>query len=67
MKNNKMKVARKSKKISQQELATMVEVSRQTINMIEAGNYNPSINLCLSICYALDMTLDQLFWKGQNE
>ena len=49
--------------ISQAELAKMVGVTRQTIGMIEAGTFNPSLKLCLSICWALDMTLNDLFWE----
>lgn len=49
--------------LSQQQLAEMVGVSRQTINAIEKGDYNPTINLCIAICKAVDKTLDQLFWE----
>ena len=62
-KNLKMKAGRALKDYSQQQLADICEVSRQTIIMIEKGEYNPSINLCIKICKALDMTLDELFWK----
>lgn len=61
MKNLKMKAARAGKDLSQQELADLVGVSRQTISAIEKGNYNPTINLCVNICKALDKTLDDLF------
>ena len=44
-------------------LAELVGVSRQTISMIESGRFNPSLQLCLSICYALGRTLDELFWE----
>ncbi len=63
MKNLKLKAARAAKDISQQTLAEMVGVSRQTINAIEKGDYNPTIKLCLAICKALDKTLDELFWE----
>lgn len=59
-----MKAARGGKDLSQQELAEIVGVSRQTISAIEKGNYNPSVNLCISICKALDKTLDDLFWPN---
>ena len=62
MKNLKLKAARALKDMSQEELAKQVEVSRQTINAIENGDYNPSINLCISICRALGVTLNDLFW-----
>ena len=63
MKNLKLKAARAAKDISQQELAEMVGVSRQTVNAIEKGDYNPTIRLCIVICKALDKTLDELFWE----
>ena len=58
-----MKSARAAKDYSQQQLADLVGVSRQTINAIERGDYNPSVNLCRAICKALDRTLDELFWE----
>lgn len=63
MKNLKLKAARAEKDLSQQALADIVGVSRQTVNAIEKGDYNPSINLCIAICKALDKTLDDLFWE----
>ena len=63
MKNLKLKSARAAKDLSQQQLADLCGVSRQTINAIEKGDYNPSINLCIQICKALDRTLDELFWE----
>ena len=63
MKNLRLKAARAAKDLSQQQLAETVGVSRQTINAIEKGDYNPTIKLCLAICKALDKTLDELFWQ----
>ena len=63
MKNLKLKAARAAKDLSQQQLAELVGVSRQTINAIELGNYNPTIRLCLALCRALNKTLDELFWE----
>lgn len=62
MKNLKLKAARAALDLSQQELADKVGVSRQTINAIEKGDYNPTIQLCRSICKVLGKTLDELFW-----
>lgn len=62
-KNLAMKAARASKDMTQKELAEAMDVSRQTINMIEKGEYNPTIKLCRAICRALDKTLDDLFWE----
>lgn len=64
MKNLKLKAARALKDLSQDELAKKVNVSRQTINAIENGDYNPTINLCIAICKALDVSLNDLFWDS---
>ena len=64
MKNLKLKSARAAKDFYQQQLAEIVGVSRQTINAIEKGDYNPTIKLCIAICKALDKTLDELFWES---
>lgn len=63
MKNLKLKAARVAKDLSQQALADLVGVSRQTINAIEKGDYNPTLKLCIAICKVLDKTLDELFWE----
>jgi putative transcriptional regulator len=63
MKNLRLKSARAALDLSQQELAERVGVSRQTINAIEQGDYNPTVNLCIAICRALGKTLDELFWE----
>ena len=62
-KNLKMKAARAEKDMTQGALAEAVGVSRQTINAIEKGEYNPTIQLCRSIFRVLDKTLDELFWE----
>lgn len=62
MKNLKLKAARAAMDLSQDDLAKLCEVSRQTISSIEKGDYNPTINLCIKICKALNKTLDELFW-----
>lgn len=58
-----MKATRAAKDLSQADLAGLCDVSRQTISAIEKGDYNPTINLCIAICKALDKTLDELFWE----
>ena len=63
MKNLRLKAARAAKDLSQQQLADLVGVSRQTVNAIEKGDYHPTIRLCLAICHVLDKTLDELFWE----
>ena len=66
MKNLKLKFARMEKGLSQIELAKRIGVTRQTIGMIEAGRFNPSLALCVAICRALGKTLDDLFWEEEN-
>ena len=64
MKNLRLKAARAAKDLSQQALAEKVGVSRQTINAIEKGDYNPTIRLCIAICRELDKTLDSSIWMA---
>ena len=66
MKNLKLKAARAGRDLSQQQLAEAVGVSRQTINAIEKGDYNPTIKLCIAICRALGCTLDELLWTEEE-
>jgi len=63
VKNIKMKIARVECDLSQEQLAERVGVTRQTIGMIEAGKYNPTLNLCIAICKVLNKTLNDLFWE----
>jgi putative transcriptional regulator len=65
--NMKLRLARVEKNLSQQELADKVDVTRQTIGLIEKGGYNPTLNLCIRIAKVLGKTLDQLFWKVEND
>ncbi len=65
-KNYAMKEARTQKGLSQQELADKIGVSRQTINAIEKGEYNPTIRLCVGICKVLGLTLNDLFWEEES-
>ena len=60
--NERMRQARQNAGQSQEELARRIGASRQTVNMIERGDYNPSLHLCISICQTLGKTLDELFW-----
>ncbi|WP_076463726.1 helix-turn-helix transcriptional regulator [Actinomyces mediterranea] len=62
-KNLRMKAARAARGLSQAQLAERVGVTRQTVNAVESGDYNPTIALCLAICKTLDVTLDDLFWE----
>ena len=65
-KNIRIKVARAEKDITQKQLAELVGVSRQTINAIELGDYNPTIKLCRTICRVLGKSLDELFWEDED-
>lgn len=60
---SQMKLARIEKGLTQAALAKKVKATRQTIGLIEKGEYNPSLNLCRAIAKALDRTLDDLFWE----
>ena len=62
-----MRQARAEAGLSQQELADRLGVSRQTINAIEKGDYNPTIKLCIGICRILGLTLNDLFWEEGGE
>jgi putative transcriptional regulator len=62
----KLRLARVEKNLSQQELADLVDVTRQTIGLIEKGDYNPTLNLCIKISRVLNKTLDQLFWEESS-
>ncbi|AYW50082.1 transcriptional regulator [Tetragenococcus halophilus] len=59
---NKVKIARVQVDLTQQQLAEKIGVTRQTISLIEKGKYNPTLKLCLEICYAVNKSLDELFW-----
>lgn len=65
-KNLRLKAARAGKDMSQKDLADAVGVTRQTVNAIEMGDYNPTIRLCSAICRVLGKTLDELFGEERN-
>ncbi|PKM58181.1 MAG: transcriptional regulator [Firmicutes bacterium HGW-Firmicutes-3] len=65
MKNKRMKIARMEWDMKQEDLAKKVGVTRQTIGLIEAGDYNPTLNLCIAICKVLGKTLNDLFWEEE--
>ncbi len=67
MKNKRMKIARIECDMKQDDLAKEVGVTRQTIGLIESGDYNPTLNLCIAICKTLNKTLNDLFWEGLDE
>lgn len=64
--DNRIKIARIQVSLTQQQLAEKVDVTRQTISLIEKGKYNPSLKLCLNICHAVNKTPDELFWKERD-
>lgn len=63
MKNIKLKTARIEHDMTQSDLADAVGITRQTIGLIESGNYNPTLSLCIAICKTLGKTLNDLFWE----
>jgi len=64
---NRVKLARVEKGLTQEQLADLIGVTRQTIILIEAGKYNPSLKLCLLITKVTGKSLDELFWvKGED-
>lgn len=67
MRNLKLKFRRIELNMSQTELAEKAGVTRQTIGLIEAGEFNPSLKLCIAICRALGVTLDDIFWEKEEE
>ena len=67
MRNLKMKFRRIELDMSQTELAKKTGVTRQTIGLIEAGEFNPSIKLCIAICKALGVKLDDIFWEDEDD
>ncbi|ANF97494.1 helix-turn-helix transcriptional regulator [Paenibacillus bovis] len=64
---NRVKQARVQAGFTQQQLADQIGVTRQTISLIEKGSYNPTLRLCLEICYAVHQSLDELFWVDEKE
>ncbi len=66
MENEAMRRLRQEAGLSQAELARRIGVSRQTINMIENGDYNPTIALCINICRVLGVTLNDIFWRNES-
>ncbi len=65
--NNRVKVLRQRLGLTQREVADTVGITRQTLSLIEKGEYNPSLRLCLGICDALNETLDTVFWVAKED
>lgn len=64
---NRVREYRQNKKLSQMALAEKIGVARQTINLIENGKYNPSLDLCLKLAWVLETDLNTLFWRKKEE
>ncbi|WP_458121951.1 helix-turn-helix transcriptional regulator [Paenibacillus sp. Z6-24] len=64
---NRVRNARIQVGLTQQQLADRTGVTRQTISLIEKGSYNPTLRLCLEICYAVNQSLDELFWTDRED
>lgn len=63
---NRVKLTRMKKNLTQQQLAARTGITRQTVGLIEKGQYNPSLQLCIKIAKELDVTLNDLFWEENN-
>lgn len=59
---NRLRLARVEFDLTQAQLADRVGITRQTVGLIEAGGYNPTLNLCVKLARATNKTLDELFW-----
>lgn len=64
---NRLKELRAAKGLNQQALGTLVGASRQTISLIERGDYNPSITLALRIAKAFETPVDEVFYLTEEE
>ena len=64
---NGVRLARVENDLTQAQLAERAGVTRQTIGLIEAGRFNPSLKLCIAIAKALNKTLDDLFWIEEED
>ncbi|MED1093604.1 helix-turn-helix transcriptional regulator [Bacillus paramycoides] len=64
---NHVKIARVKADLTQQQLADVVGITRQTVSLIEKGKYNPSLKLCLQICYAVNAKLNEIFWVDRED
>ncbi|MEH6931754.1 MULTISPECIES: helix-turn-helix transcriptional regulator [Bacillus] len=64
---NHVKIARVKADLTQQQLADVIGITRQTVSLIEKGKYNPSLKLCLQICYAVNAKLDEIFWLDRED
>jgi len=65
---NRVRIARQAHGLTQEALARVTGVTRQTIIALEKGGYTPSVTLALRLADALEMTVEQLFWlerKGE--
>ena len=60
---NHVKKLREDRGWSQGQLAEALEVSRQTVNAIENGRYDPSLPLAFTIAETFDLTIEQIFWR----
>ncbi|MFB8424958.1 helix-turn-helix transcriptional regulator [Priestia megaterium] len=65
--NNRIKELRKGKKLSQEDLANVCEVSRQTINAVEKSKYDPSLELAFRLAENLGVSVNELFLYKEQE
>ncbi|MGB3794894.1 MAG: helix-turn-helix transcriptional regulator [Alteraurantiacibacter sp.] len=63
---NRLRVLRAEKEWSQQDLADRLEVSRQSVNAIETGKYDPSLPLAFRIADIFEMTIEEIFLRDEK-
>ncbi len=63
---NKLKLARVERNLSQEQLANLAGVSRQTISSIETGQYSPTAKLALMLCRKLNKTFEDVFYLEEE-
>lgn len=64
---NKLKEFRGTKDLNQQDMGSLVGVSRQTISLIERGDYNPSVTLALKISKVFGVSVEDIFYYVEDE
>jgi len=65
--NNRLRVLRAERRLSQAELAELVDVSRQTVNAIEVGKHDPSLPLAFRIARVFGQPIEAIFSDGLDE
>jgi len=64
--NNHLRILREAQGWTQGELAQRLDVSRQTVNALETGRYDPSLPLAFRIAHLFGLTIEEIFFPGRN-